>query len=199
MRDSSDNFENQYPAKLVDQSDADLLTRCRDGDQNAWNDLVDRFQRLICTIPRKAGLTEDQVSDVFQDVFLTLYQKLDQINQPDKLRSWLVTTAKFKTWGIIRGKKNFEHIDDDTNEHKFELKDSSPVADDLLVKLEEQHLIRTALELLEKRCRTILTMLYMDEQTASYSEVAEKIHVATTSISPLRARCLKRLAKILTE
>ncbi len=183
----------------MEKTDAELIKSCRNGDADAWNTLVDRYQRLIITIPRRAGLSEEQAADVFQEVFLTLFQKLDQIEQPDRIRSWMVTTAKFKTWGIIRGEKEvsiFKSGEDDERE-MLEIKDSAPLADEMLVEIEQQHLIRTALRQLEERCQKILAMIYLRDAAASYAEVAEAVGVGETSISPLRSRCLAKLAKIL--
>lgn len=180
--------------------DAQFVKRCRKGDQTAWDELVERYQRLIYAIPRRAGLTDEQASDVFQDVFLTLFQKIDEIEQPERIRSWIVTTAKFKTWGVIRGTKGF-HSPETEEEMETEmalLKDKSPLADELLIELEEQHLIRAALTKLEERCRQIISMIYLSEPAASYAEVGAAIGVGETSISPLRARCLKKLGKILS-
>jgi len=67
----------------------------------------------------------------------------------------------------------------------------------MLIELEQQHLIRTALKQLEERCQKILSMLYLSAATATYSEVAAVIGVGETSISPLRSRCLKKLEKLL--
>lgn len=186
------------PARNSDVSDAELFLACRNGKENAWEELVERYQRLIATIPRRAGLTEEQVSDVFQDVFMTLLEKIQSIEQPEKIRSWLVTTTKFKTWAIVNGRHDQVSIDDEDNSAAFILSDDSPLADDKLIELEQQHIIRTALGQLEERCRTILTMLYLKDPPSSYLEVAEKIGVGETSISPLRARCLNKIAKILS-
>ncbi len=195
----SKKTEPHFPAKGLEKADAELVKLCRRGDETAWNALVDRYQRLVFTIPRRAGLSEEQASDVFQEVFMTLFEKLDEIEQPEKVRSWLVTTAKFKTWGTVRSEKGF-YSPSTEEEMEFEmasLKDNSPLAEDVLIQLEQQHLIRTALKELEERCRTILAMLYLTEPSASYAEVAAEIKVGETSISPLRSRCLKKLAKIL--
>ena len=82
-------------------TDRELLKACREGDESAWEVLVDRYQRLIYAIPRRAGLDEDQASEVFQEVFATLLQKLDDITEPDRLHAWLVTTARRKTWRLL--------------------------------------------------------------------------------------------------
>ena len=195
----SEKLSGAFSARVLEKSDAELIKACRRGDETAWNALVDRYQRLIITIPRRAGLSEERAADVLQEVFLTLFEKLDEIEQPEKIRSWIVTTAKFKTWGAIRGEKNFyaPETEEEMEAEMANLPDASPLADDVLIELEQQHLIRTALKELEERCQKILSMIYLQDAAASYAEVAEKIGVGETSISPLRARCLKKLAKIL--
>ena len=189
----------KFTAKGLEKSDAELVAACRRGEEAAWNALVERYQRLIITIPRRAGLSEEQAADVFQEVFLTLFEKLDDIEQPERIRSWIVTTAKFKTWAIIRGGKGvYSPATEEEMEHEMAtLADTSPLADDVLIELEQQHQIRTALKELEERCQKILSMIYLQDSAASYAEVATAIGVGETSISPLRSRCLQKLAKIL--
>lgn len=193
--------QTNFSARALEKTDAELVQACRRGDETAWNTLVDRYQRLIITIPRRAGLTEEQAADVFQEVFLTLFEKLNEIEQPEKIRSWMVTTAKFKTWGIVRSSKGFylPETEEEMEAEMASLTDSAPLADERLIELEEQHQIRAALKLLEERCRTILSMIYLRDSAASYAEVAAAIGVGETSISPLRSRCLQKLAKILTK
>lgn len=190
---------NVFPATGLERSDAELIRACRDGNQAAWDDLVGRYQRLIYAIPRRAGLTDEQASDIFQEVFLTLFEKIDEIEQPEKIRSWIVTTAKFKTWGAVRASKGLysPETEEEMEQEMANLADAAPLADDILIELEQQHLIRTALLQLEERCRQILSMLYLRNSSASYAEVADAVGVGETSISPLRSRCLKKLEKLL--
>lgn len=185
----------------LETADAKLVLRCRGNDQAAWDLLVERYQRLIFAIPRRAGLSEEQAADVFQDVFLTLFEKIHDIEQPERIRSWLVTTSKFKTWAVIRGSKGFysPETEEEMEAEMASIVDRSPLADDMLIELEEQHLIRTALHKLEEKCRQILSMLYLAEPAASYAEVGLAIGVGETSISPMRTRCLKKLQVILTK
>lgn len=193
--------EVEFAADGLANDDARLVKRCQAGDQAAWDDLVERYQRLIYAIPRRAGLSEEQAADVFQEVFVTLLEKINDIEQPGKIRSWIVTTAKFKTWGIIRGSKG--HYSPETEEEMeaemAAIRDEGPLADDMLIELEEQHLIRAALKKIEERCQQILSMIYLTDPAASYAEVAAAIGVGETSISPLRSRCLKKLEKVLSK
>jgi RNA polymerase sigma factor (sigma-70 family) len=190
-----------FSAGGLAHDDAQLVKRCRNGDQAAWDELVNRYQRLIYAVPRRAGLSEEQASDIFQEVFLTLVEKIDEIEQPDRIRSWMVTTAKFKTWGVIRGSKGFHspETDEQMENEMASIPDTSPLADEVIIELEEQHLIRTALKELEQRCQKILSMIYLRDPAASYVEVAAAVGVGETSISPLRSRCLKKLEKVLSK
>jgi RNA polymerase sigma factor (sigma-70 family) len=189
----------EFEAERIASFDAQLVKRCRGNDPAAWDELVERYQRLIFAIPRRAGLSEEQAADIFQEVFLTLLEKIDDIEQPGKIRSWMVTTAKFKTWAVVRGTKGVYSpaTEEEMDAQMANIVDNSPLADDDLIELEEQHLIRTALKELEERCQTILSMIYLRDPAASYAEVASSIGVGETSISPLRSRCLKKLEKIL--
>ena len=81
MNEITAQLSNEFAAKGLEKSDAELIKACRRGSDAAWNELVERFQRLIITIPRRAGLSEEQSADVFQEVFLTLFEKLDEIEQ----------------------------------------------------------------------------------------------------------------------
>lgn len=200
MAQASRPESGELTSSRLERDDAALVKACRRGDESAWDDLVDRYQRLVFAIPRRAGLPESEAADILQEVFLTLFQKLDELEKPEKVRAWLVTTAKFKTWGTVRSEKGF-HAPATEEEMEYEMssiEDEAPLAEDALITLEEQHMVRTALAKLEERCRTILSMIYLTEPSASYAEVAEAIGVGATSISPLRSRCLKKLEKILT-
>ena len=201
MKSENEITQNQFSFASIDRTDAELLLACRGGDERAWNSLVERFQRLVSAVPRRAGLSEELVAEVFQEVFLALFEKLDDIEQPDRLRAWLVTTAKFKTWRIVskeRISQKVSHDFDPDDEIVYEIPDEAPLPDDVLIELEEQHVIRTAVSNLDERCRQILTLLYLNETAVSYAEVATVIGVGETSISPLRARCLKKMLRILT-
>jgi len=190
-----------FPASGLERSGAELVRECRAGNQAAWDQLVARYQRLIYAVPRRAGLNDEQAADVFQEVFVTLFEKIDEIQQPDKIRSWIVTTAKFKTWATVRASKGlYSPESEEEMEHEMaNLADAAPLADDVLIELEQQHQIRTAIKELEERCQRILTMLYLNTSPSSYSEVAEAVGVGETSISPLRSRCLKKLEKLLNK
>lgn len=186
-------------ADKLGQDDGLLIKNCRAGRADAWDTLVARYQRLVFAIPRRAGLGEDQAADIFQEVFLTLFERLDDLEHPEKVRSWLVTTAKFKTWAAVRSTKG-QYSPATAEEMELEMAripDASPLADELLEGLEEQHLVRTALDKLGDPCNTLLRMIFVTDPPSSYTDVAAVLGVGHTSIGPMRSRCLKKLESLL--
>jgi RNA polymerase sigma factor (sigma-70 family) len=185
--------------KGMQATDKELLISCRQGNESAWTVLVDRYQRLIYAIPRRAGLNEDQAGEVFQEVFVTLFEKMNEINEPDRLHAWLVTTARRKTWRLLSKERSFQSTQTDEDDESLVVVDNSPLPDETLVRLEEQHRIRTALAGLDARCQQLLTMLYYQVEPPPYSEIAAMLGTPEGSIGPTRARCLKKLLKLLGE
>ena len=185
----------------METTDKQLLLACRRGEESAWEALVNRYQRLMYAIPRRAGLDDDQAAEVFQEVFTTLFQKLNDIEDPDRLHAWLVTTAKRKSWRIISQNRltgQFHSGDDEEAEDELaKIPDEALLPDEVLVKLEEQHRIRAALEFLDERCRKLLTMLFYSPETPAYSEIAASLGTSEGSIGPTRARCLEKMLRLL--
>ena len=189
MHNTKKKTETKFTAKSLVSDDTALIKACRLGDETAWNELVERYQRLVFTIPRRSGLSESQAADILQEVFLTLFQKLDEIEKPDRIRSWLVTTAKFKTWGLVRKEKGlYSPVTEEELELELaNLTDDSPLAEDNLIQLEEQHKIRTALKKVEERCQTILSMIYLTEP----SQVMQKLQKQSALEQQVLARFVR--------
>src|SRR5215475_11346356 len=86
----------------MEPSDEALVLACRRGDAAAWETLIARYQRLVFSIPRRAGLDADLSAEVFQQVFTVLLEKLDRIEQPRYIGAWLATTARREAHRIRR-------------------------------------------------------------------------------------------------
>ena len=181
-------------------TDKHLLLACRRGDETAWEALITRYQRLIYAIPRRAGLNEDQSAEVFQEVFTTLFQRMNDIEEPERLHAWLVTTARRKTFRVLHKDRVWHRVgvaSDDSADELAAIPDDAALADEILVQLEEQDRIRTALAGLDDRCRKLLTMLFYENEPPSYGEIAKMWGTSEGSIGPTRARCLQKMLRLL--
>jgi RNA polymerase sigma factor (sigma-70 family) len=163
--------------------------------------LVNRYQRLIYAIPRRAGLDEDQAAEVFQRTFTKLFENLERIKQPDRIQAWLVTTARREMLSLLHQQRREPALWDTDNrqdERGYEaVPDDAPLPDEALEHLQEQHIIRTAIEAMGEPCCQLLKMLFYRADLFSYTEIAAALNMPEGSLGPTRARCLQKLRNLL--
>ncbi len=184
-------------------SDTELVQRCRAGQQAAWSHLVRRYQRLIYTVPRRAGLSEDQSADVFQVVFSRLFEHLDRLADPSRLQAWLVTTAKRESLRVLELSRRVVDLapaagaEDDGSDPLDRFASDSPLPEELLADLQQQDRLARAVAQLDERTRKFVELLFLQDEPLPYSEIAARLGIAEGSIGPTRARCLDKLRSLL--
>ncbi len=180
-----------------ESEDARLIERCRAGESSAWGALVHRYKRLIYTIPRRAGLDEYAAADVFQATFSTLLESLDRLDDPAKIRAWLVTTSMRETLKVLKQHRRDRHATsndgNDEDEDAFEIADESPLPEELLSGLQDEHRIRAAFSSLDEQSRSILEAFFLRDPPLTYGEYAQQHGISIGSIGPTRARALAKL------
>ena len=176
----------------VHQSDPALVQACLAGDQSAWDEMVERYSRLVYSIPRRLGLSADDADDVFQNVFVTLYRRLGDLRDQTRLSSWLITTTYRECWRLGKQTTRYSQLDE-------AIEDSAISPPEEVTRNEREHLVRHALRQLDDRCRELLTALYLASGAESYEEIARRFNMPIGSIGPTRARCFKKLEAVLRQ
>jgi RNA polymerase sigma factor (sigma-70 family) len=172
-------------------SDEALVGACRGADEEAWAALVNRYRRLVYSVAIRAGLDEDLAGEVFQRVFAVFVEQLDKIERPDRIRAWLVTTASREA----RRMRQRQQREPESTDQSRDVPDVALLPDEVLLELEQRHLVRTALSALDERCRDLLVMLFYRPDVPAYSEIAAQLGTTLGSIGPTRARCLDKLRR----
>ena len=184
-------------------SDRVLLSAYRSGDLHAWDILVERYEALICAVPRRMGLSPSDVEDVGQNVFIALLNQCDRLRDEERLAAWLVTVARREAWQFVQRQRRRRamEISPDPPERMESVVETEEDAlpEEALLALEEQHLVRTALAQMPDRCRLMLSLLYIADPPAIYTAVAARLQMPVGSVGPQRARCLEKLKKKLAE
>jgi RNA polymerase sigma factor (sigma-70 family) len=173
-----------------------LVTRARNGEQQAWDALVERYAPLIWSICRRYRLTGADAGDAGQRVWLQLVDHLDEIGDPAALPGWLATTARRECTQIHRlvreahaggpalATKTIPGRQAQTVEHQ-----------QLLVLDAERHAaLREAFARLPSCCRRLITLLIADPPLP-YATISTSLNIPVGSIGPNRGRCLDRLRR----
>ncbi len=166
----------------------DLVERCIDGDEYAWVDLVQRYERLVFSIARREGLSVDEASDVTQSCFLALLRCLETIRDTDRIDAWLAVVARRSAWRV----RNSSQREVPASE-EIAKEIAADEVDAIAAKLDVHH----AVEQLDEPCRTLIRALFLEGGSNGYASIAARIGRPIGSVGPLRARCLLVLRRTL--
>ena len=172
------------------RSDAELVAACLAGDEQAWSELIDRYSRLIFSIPLRQGLTREEAADVYQAVCLDLVAELPKLRDPQALPAWLIRTTSRKVGKWRRRNERFVPDEGDVAEST---PDQGELPDSVMEHLQRTQALRDGIEALPDRCRAMVRMLFFETPARPYKDVAQALGVATGSIGFLRMKCLEKL------
>lgn len=167
-----------------------LVTRARDGDEAAWDELVERYAQLVWSIGHRYRLSAADIDDVGQSVWLRLVEHLSTLREPAALPGWIATTSQRECLRLLRIGRRSEPADPLAEDHDI-VDDAVSVDDDLLLQ-ERRSAARAAFAQLSLRCQQLLLLL-IEDPPKSYSEISRALHMPIGSIGPSRARCLDKM------
>jgi RNA polymerase sigma factor (sigma-70 family) len=171
----------------------DLVMRAREGDQRAWDALVERYAPLVWAICRRYRLADADAKDASQAVWLQLVDQIGQIRHPAALPGWLATTTSRECGRLVRAAHRTSPHDrvldaeDTPDEH-------SPIAEQELLTTERNAALREALSCLPPRCQQLLALLLHDPPLP-YAQISATLGIPVGSIGPSRGRCLNKLRR----
>ena len=168
---------------------AELVRAAGDGDQAAWNSIVERFGGLVWATVRAHRLNAVDGAEVVQTTWLRLVEHLDRIRDPERLGGWLATTARNECLRQIR--HSAREVPSELAD--LERGDSGTLDQDLLTAERDRAFWKAFTELGE-RCQSLLRVL-MAETEPSYQEVSAALDMPIGAIGPTRRRCLERLGQ----
>jgi RNA polymerase sigma factor (sigma-70 family) len=164
-------------------SDGRLVARCRDGDEEAWKELVDRFARYVYAICSHGfRLGAEDAEDVFQDVFAKTYVELGRLRDDGAIRPWLAQLTRRTCIDRLRSGRR-EMVDEDT----AEIADPADSLADLELALD----VHEALGALGDDCREILDRFFTRDE--SYRTIGEALELPAGTIASRISRCLEKL------
>jgi RNA polymerase sigma factor (sigma-70 family) len=171
-------------ALTAELSDAVLVARCRDGDDEAWRELVERFSRYVHAIAVQGfRLPPHDAEDIFQDVFARVYERLDSLREDDAVRPWIAQLTRRLC--IDRLRSGSREIGTDVESL------ADVPADDVLSDLEDAFDVHEALAELPENCREILDSFFARDE--SYRTIGDTLGLPAGTIASRISRCLEKL------
>jgi RNA polymerase sigma-70 factor (ECF subfamily) len=162
--------------------DAQLVARCRAGDAEGWNLLVERFSRYVYAIATQAfRLPEHDAEDVFQDVFTRAFERLPTLRSDEAVRPWIGQLTRNCCLDRLRSgarEAPFADLPELAAEDEFEL-------------LDEAYRVREGLAQLPEECREVLDRFFCRDE--SYRTIGDSLGIPSGTIASRISRCLGRL------
>jgi RNA polymerase sigma factor (sigma-70 family) len=172
---------------------AELVRAASAGDQRAWEGLIGRFGGLVWSVARAHGLSRADAADVSQTAWLRLVEHLHRLRDPERVGTWLASTARHEALRTLRRARRQLPVGDDAELERSGSPVDSPEARTLAA--ERSDILWRAFAALPPRCQTLLRVL-MADPPPSYQQVAVAMDMPIGSIGPTRGRCLDRLRQL---
>ena len=186
--------------------EAELLARCRQGENKAWDELFDRHYaaagRFVFQLA--SDFNREDVEEVCQETFLAVIRTLPTFHGESQFQTWLFRIAANKA----RDYRQRQHAakrgggqvvlslqaDDAYDGLPIDPPSPAPGPDAELVRSERLALVDQALMQLDSACREMIELRYFGD--LSYEEIGRSLKLNTKTVSSRLSRCLDRLEAI---
>ena len=180
-----------------------LVQQAKNGDLEAFSELVRRYDRNIFRIAQHITHNEEDAQDVVQDAFFKAYRNLEQFQGNSKFYTWLVRIAVNEALMKLRKRRNDrtvsidEDVETDEGSMPREVADWSPNPEQLYGTSELGDILKKTIQGLPPGFRTVFVL--RDIEGLSTEETAEMLGLSVPAVKSrlLRARLQlrERLAK----
>lgn len=170
-------------------SDAELVSRCRQGDEEAWGALVERYSGYVYAIlSRGFRMPEHAAEDVFQEVFARLFERIDELRDDTAVRPWIAQTARRLAIDRFRSAGREGPTPSGELPERAELDAQLETLDDAID-------VRAGLDEVSGPCREVLTRFFIRDE--SYATIGEAMEIPPGTIASRISRCLGKLREVL--
>jgi len=167
-------------------SDADLVRRCRTGDPEAWNALVERFSRYVYAICTHGfRLSEADAEDVYQEVFTRVYTRLDTLRDDGAIRPWIAQLTRRLCLDARAAAARVQPTAEPIGEENA----------DVLAEIDEAFAVREAMTALPGHCQEMLDRFFARDE--SYRTISSELDLPSGTVASRIARCLAKLRETL--
>ena len=170
-----------------------LVARARNGDQRAWDALVERYAPLVWSICRRYRLGHADAEDVSQNVWLRLVDQLGSLRDPAAIPGWLATTTQRECLRAVRTARSPRVAVLALQVETYPDVETGMAEQELLI-AERHAALREAFSRLPRRYQQLIALL-TEDPPLPYAQISARLGIPVGGIGPSRARCLDRLRR----
>lgn len=194
-------------------SDEKLISNYLGGDHKSLEVLIQRYLKPIYNFVYQYFGNLDEAEDVTQEVFVKMWRNLKKFNpkksyfakirneQGKSFRAWIFSIAKNTSIDALRKKRTipFSEFENEDGKNMLieELEDPAPLPNKIFEKANLSRILKSAIEKLSSKYRTVLLLRYDDHFT--FQEIAESLDESPNTIRSRHRRALIYLNKILSD
>ncbi len=170
-----------------------LIKRAREGDQKAFEELLNKYRNLVYHVMMKMVRNPQEAEDLCQEAFIKAFRALASFNEEFAFSTWLMKIATNNCIDFLRKKKLKTYSIDEPVQYKdervkIEVPDHDPTPEKLLLREERNKMLDDAIQSLPPRYRHVIVLRHKEEK--SYEDISEilKLPLGTVKARIFRAR-----------
>lgn len=187
---------------MSEQNEQELLKRCQNGDMEAFETLIEVYQkRMINYCYRMLGNRSD-AEDAAQEVFVKVFRFIDKFSGDASFSTWLYKVASNVCLDFLRKHKKPEHqavslyqTNSDGEEFDLHIEDSTYSPYEQLKQTEAQRALALALDKLSAEHKNVIVL--RDIHGLSYEEIGRIVGAAEGTVKSRINRARLQLQKLL--
>lgn len=172
-----------------EESDAELVRRCLDGEASCFTSLVERYDRVLYNLALRMVTDEEDARDVVQASFVKTYEKLSSFDPRYKFFSWIYKITLNESLNTLQRRKPMESIPED-------LPCDGQVPGEALDQERLGQRIQAALEKLTPDYRQVIVLRHFLE--LSYREMANVIGIPEKTVKSRLFSARRSLCEVLS-
>jgi RNA polymerase sigma-70 factor (ECF subfamily) len=170
------------------KNEEELLTRIARGDQRAFTEIFNFYHRYVYNYGRKLTKSEDQASEIVQDVFLKIWLSREKLNEVKNFGAYLNRVVRNHSLNVIR---KLAQDARSATQLKINNPESENATDKTLDYNESNRILSRAIENLSPQQRTAYTLCHIEG--LKYDEAAKKMNVSSRTVQAHMHQALKHI------
>ena len=179
----------------MDPNDASIIRRCKQGEERAYRELVQRFQRPVYSVAFRMVRSAEDAEDATQETFVRVFRALDRYDPARSFEAWLFTITTRLCIDLMRRRKvrpiSLSRQDPESGEDQtIDIEDPGLGPEETTSHAEEERHAQNLIDSLPPHYRIVVMLRH--QQDLSYEEIAEALSLPLGTVKARihRARAL---------